>query len=328
MAEAPLPLPGGGWFALRGGAAAPVAAPPRPPRAAPPAPAPSAPPASRRRASGLDTLHLALGGVALAVPAALAEHIHPMPALLALPGAPAGVAGLAHSGGAPILVLDTGFVGGGSGMGDDAAPALLLALGWQGRRIGLPAQRIAAGPEVPALRLFHAWLASPAAAAALACAPPALAAMPVLPVPERHLVLFRAGGLRAALPVEAVRAVLAATRPQPLPGADPRPADPTGTRHPHGFAAHRGEVLPVRDAGQRLSGQPCWTTSGAPMIRLGLGAEVLLAVQAIEGVRCLPAADITPLGGGHGMEPARLVAAVARWQGESLLVLSPAALAA
>ncbi|MBB3898779.1 chemotaxis protein CheW [Roseococcus suduntuyensis] len=310
-----LPLPGGGWCALGGGTAEPVSAPPRPlPAEAAPRPEAAPPAAARRRGTGLEALHLSLSGVALALPSALAEHIHPMPELLPLPGAPPWVRGLALAGGAPILVLDSLALAGGGGA--EEAPAWLLALRWQGRRLGLPAARIAAGPAVPALRQFEAWLDGPEARAALALAPPALEEATSRTIPERHLVLFRAGGLRAALPAEAVRAVLAPVRAQSLPGG----GGPGGS----GFVApHRGELLPVRDAGLRLGAAPAAHGTATPMIRLALARECLVAVSAIEGVRRVPAADITPLGTGEG-----LVTGLARVQGENLMLLSPTALAA
>ncbi|HEV7455993.1 MAG TPA: chemotaxis protein CheW [Roseococcus sp.] len=305
-----LPLPGGGWWAFRDGTAERAAAPPRavhdqpaPPPEAAPAPAP------RRRGTGLEALHLSLAGVALALPSALVEHVHPMPEVMPLPGAPACVRGLALAGGAPVLVLDSLDVAGGAGM--EEAPAWLVALRWQGRRLGLPAARVAAGPAVPSLRQFEAWLEGADGHAVLALAPPALEEVASRPVAERHLVLFRAGGLRAALPAEAVRAVLAPVRPQSLPGGG------------GAVAPHRGELLPVRDAGLRLGAAPSAPGAAAPMVRLALARECLVAVSAIEGVRRIPAADITPLGAGQG-----LVAGLARVQGEHVMLLSPAALAA
>jgi len=165
---------------------------------------------------------------------------------------------------------------------------------------------------VPALRSFTPWLDGPVARQALGFAPLARArAAAALPVPERHLVLFRAGGLRAALPAETVRAVLAPARPHWLPGGAGR------------GCLHRGEMLPLRDAGLALGGPPAAAEDGAPMIRLALHPECLLAVTAIEGVRRIPAGGLTPLGAGDG-----LVTALALVQGDSLPLLSPAALAA
>lgn len=317
MADAPplRPLPGGGWWALEGGAAIPAEAPARPPQAGAAPPLALAPPAAPRRATGLEALHLSLGGVALAVPAALTEHIHPMPALLPLPGGPRAVRGLAMAGNAPILVLDSLLAAGG-GATEEAA-GLLLALAWRGRRLGLPAARIAAGPATPALRRFETWLDGEEARAALAHAPPALAAATATATATAtaraeaalHVLLFRAAGLRLALPAEAVRAVLPPTTAQTLPGGG------------HLVAPHRGDLLPVRDAGLRLGAGRA--EAGGPMIRLALTPDCLLAVGAIEGVRRIPAADITPLGGGAG-----LVSGLARVQGESLMLLSAGALAA
>jgi purine-binding chemotaxis protein CheW len=305
-------LPGGGWFHLRGGTGHPLDIPPRAPQPAAMPGMPDAAPRRPRRATGLQALHLSLGGVALAVPAALAEHIHPMPALLPLPGAPPGVIGMAIAGGQPLLVLDTARAAG-STYEPDATPAFLLALRVSGRRVGLPAGRIAAGPTVPALRMFQAWLASAETRLALAHAPPALEEAAPRVLDERHLVLFRAAGMTVALPAEAVRAVLPPTRPLHLPGA-------SGYA---GLAAHRGAVLPVRDAGLRLGGAAVLGAGAAPMIRLALNPEVLLAVSHIVGVRRLPSADVTPLGAGEG-----LAVGLARMQGQVVVVLSSVRLGA
>jgi len=140
MAESPaFPVPGGGWFAFVEGQAIRAEA---APRAAVPAAAwqSGAPePKATRRTAGMGALHLSLGGVALAVPVALAERILPMPETRPLPGAAPGVAGLAEAEGAPVLVLETGFI---AGM-EQAAPqpaAALLVLGEGRRRSGPPAE--------------------------------------------------------------------------------------------------------------------------------------------------------------------------------------------
>lgn len=311
MAETPRPLPGGGWFAWTGGEALPLPLPPRPPTP----PAPPAPRAegrsARRAAGGLAALHLALGGVALAVPAALAEHILPMPPLRPFPGALPAVLGLAEAGDAPALVLDLAAPAGG---GEPGAPEWLLVLQAAGRRIGLPAQRIAAGPATPALGIFEAWLASPQAAPALAAAPLSRPAAPPAPQAERALVLFRAGGVTAALPAEAVAAVLAPQRPLPAPPG-------AAVRGVAGLAAHRGAVLPVRDGGRALGGPPALAGGEAPLIRLALEPEWLLAVSEVLGVRRAPETEIVPAGGG-------LVTAIARLGGEALPLLAPRGLAA
>lgn len=300
------PLPGGGWFAFAEGQAVPAEAPPRDARSAPAGFTDPPPPAPPRRASGLAALHLSLGAVALAVPAALAEHILPMPPLRPMPGAPAGVAGLAEAGGAPVLVLGAGFAAGMAGTGDEE-PSLLLVLHHDGRRFGLPAARIEAGPATPATAGFAGWLETEEARAALAHAPPAAEAAPLAPVPHRHLVLCRAAGMEVALPAESVVAILAPTEPLPTPRAGLA-----------GVAAHRGAVLPVLDGGLVLGGASACAQGSAPLIRLAVRPEVLVAVEQVAGVRALPAAEITPLVLRDG-----LVQAIARIGGAPVPVLAP-----
>lgn len=303
----PLPLPGGGWFRLAEGEAVLAEAPPR--LTAPGAPrlatAAATPPP--RRPAGLGALHLALGGVALAIPAALAEHIIPMPPLRPVPDAAPGVLGLAEDEGAAVLVLETGFAAGMPATAGAEAPILLLVLREGGRRFALPAARIEAGPAIAATAGFQAWLGTPEARAALAHAPAALDPPPLQPVPQRHLVLFRAAGMELALPAESVVAVLPATQPLPTPRSGMA-----------GLAAHRGAVLPVLDAGLVLGGRAALAEGPAPLIRLALWPEVLVAVERIGGVRALPAADVTPLPQRDG-----LVAAYARLGELPLPVLAP-----
>lgn len=300
------PLPGGGWFAFVEGQAIAVDAPARPALATPMRLAAPAAPRSARRATGLGALHLSLGGIALAIAATLAERILPMPALRPMPGAAPGVAGLADAGGAPVLVLNTGFAAG-MGNSSDARPNLLLVLREGGRRFGLPAQRIEAGPAVAAMAHFTSWITSAEARLALAYAPPALDAPPLIPIPQRHLVLFRAAGMDLALPAESVVAILAPLIPLPTPRLGLA-----------GLAAHRGAVLPVLDGGLVLGGRAALADGAAPLIRLALWPEVLVAVEQIGGVRSLPAADVTPLARRDG-----LVAAFARLGGAPLPVLAP-----
>ena len=301
-----MPLPGGGWFRMADGQAVLAEGPPReaPPVAPRLATATAAPPP--RRPSGLGALHLSLGGIALAIPSALAEHILPMPPLRPLPDAAPGVLGLFEAEGSAALVLDTGFA---AGMPEPVAepPQLLLVLREGGRRFGLPAGRIEAGPAIAATARFQDWLATAPARLALAHAPAALDPPPLQAVPQRHLVLFRAAGMELALPAEAVVAILPATRPLPTP----RPGLA-------GLAAHRGAVLPVLDGGLVLGGKPALAEGPAPLIRLALWPEVLVAVERIGGVRALPAADVTPLPQRDG-----LIAAYARLGEWPLPVLAP-----
>ena len=259
-----------------------------------------------RGATALAALHLSLGGVVLAIPAAMAERIQPMPFLRALPGAARGVAGVAEVDGGPVLVLETGFAAGVLGPATEE-PTSLVVLRHQGRRLGLPAARVQAGPAVPAMAAFEAWLNCAEARAALAMAPPASDAAPLRPVPQRHLVIFRAAGMELALPAEAVVAVLPATTPLPTPRRDIA-----------GLAAHRGGVLPVLDGGLVLGGAPALAGGPAPLIRLAIWPEALVAVEHIGGVRAVPAAEVTPLAQRDGM-----VVALARLGGAPLPILAP-----
>ena len=300
------PLPGGGWFAFAQGEAIPAVAPPREAVAAPAAFTDPPPPAPVRAASAIATLHVSLGGIALAIPAALAEHILPMPRLRPMPGAPAGVAGLGEAGGGAVLVLSTGFAAGLDDR-DGEEPSLLVVLHHKGRRFGLPASRVEGGPPVPASSGFTVWLESPGAREALAFAPQAIAVVPLVAVPQRHLVLCRLAGMEVALPAEAVVAILSPTEPLPTPRADIS-----------GLATHRGAVLPVLDGGPVLGGAPALAGGAAPLIRLAVRPEVLVAVEQVSGVRAIAAADITPLVQRDG-----LVLGIAKLGGAPLPVLSP-----
>lgn len=296
MAE-PIPLPGGGAFVLEGERAIPA------PRGPLPAPSPRhrgealpLPPAPQRR-TGFAALHLSLGGVALAVPAALAQHIHPFAPPVPLPAAPPGVLGLAMLDGAPLPVLAL------PGLAGAADAALLVELRHRGRRFALPAARVSAGPTGGAG--FLAWLEGEEAAPLLALAPRARPDAPAEAVARRALVVFTAGGVEAALPADAVLAALPPQAPLPVPGG--------------AVAAHRGEVLPVRDAGPLLGGPP--TPVPAPLLRLATQPGVLLLVAAIAGLRHPPVADIHPL---SGQGP---LAGLVRLGGAPLPLLSAGALA-
>jgi chemotaxis signal transduction protein len=310
MRDAPRPLPGGGWFAIEEGEARPVSAPPRAPTRSHSLPREAEEARRPRTPAGLAALHLSLGGVALALPAALTERILPMPALRPCPGGLPGVLGLAEAGGAPALVLDASAI---LGSARAARPAHLVVLQFGGRRLALPAERVEAGPAIAALGIFETWLASPEAAPALTAAPLARPPAPPQPVAERTFLVFSAGGITAAFPTEAVAAVLAPQRPLPAP--------PWATPGLAGLVAHRGAVLPVRDGGLALGGPAVLAAGEAPLIRLALRPEWLLAVAQVQGVRRVPASEVLPAGGG-------LIAAIARLGAEPLPVLAAARLAA
>jgi hypothetical protein len=103
--------------------------------------------------------------------------------------------------------------------------------------------------------------------------------------------------------------------PQPLART---PAAPSSGTTVHAAVAHRGQVLPVLDGGQALSLPPVLGRGDLPLLRL-LG-PVAVAVSAIEGLRQVRDADITP---GTGAP----ILASAFVDGAPVPVLSPAWLA-
>ena len=289
------PLPGGGAYALRDGRAVPVARPVF-------APAPRRPdlphltlPPTTRCIGRFEALHLTIGGIAIAVPAELAHRIHPMPALSPALAAVPGLLGFAAPGGVVLPVLDPAWL---AGRGSRDAP-YLVELHVRDRSLALPAERVEAGPGGGSW--FRDWLASSEADAFLELAPPVRQVAQVPPGTLHPLVVFTAGGLLAALPVEAVAAV--------LPPQTPRPT-PTGP-----VAAHRGDVLPVIDGGLRLAGRP--TSWPAPLLRLRAPPHALVAVDSVAGVRAISA--LAPTRGGR-------VAALALLGGAAVPVLDATAL--
>ncbi|WP_207537092.1 chemotaxis protein CheW [Sabulicella rubraurantiaca] len=291
-----IPLPGGGAFALVDGVAVPVPRQASAERTAREAAEPlPLPPATSRRA-GIAALHLTLGDATLVVPASLVWRIHGFDAPVPLPASPPGVLGVSLMDGTPVPVL---ALPGAQGWRD---AILLLDLRHGGRRFALPAGRISALPSGG--EEFAAWLQSDEAASLLAVTPLAPMETPAPPVPHRDLVVFSAGGRDVALPADAVVAVLPPLHPAPVPGGS--------------VAAHRGEVLPVLDAGPRLGGAP--TRLPAPMLRLATHPGRLLLVSSIAGVRRVPAEEV------HSLTPGGLIAALARSGAAPLPVLSLAAL--
>jgi chemotaxis signal transduction protein len=293
-------------------------------RAPPPTPAPrlAALPATApvRRANaaqvGLSGLALHLGGVSLTVPASLAEHILPAAPAVPVPAAPPGVLGYVLAGGAPALVLDLGWCAGQPG---EPMPADLLAvLIHRGLRFALPCARVAAVAESGAG--FLAWLDTPAARRALAEAPAAVPALLPPLEPQRGLLLCIAAGRRFAVPAEEITAVIPPQRPLPPPAQ-------AGTRV-RGLCAHRGDVLPVFDAGEGMGGLPALADGAAPLLRLPgnplLGiAGLAIAVHAVLGLRRVAASACTAV-----EDPGGLVAAIARFEDAPLPVLRLGVLAA
>lgn len=291
------------------------------PPGAPLAPAPAYPPARLRlsqpeevpgpslpaEATARGGFRLSLPGpvsAALDLPFGALSRLLPMPLLHpapdAPPDAPPEALGLAWTPVGPVLVLDPRPFGGDAG----EAPLLAVMLS-AGRQLGLPcrgATPITAAPALPVA------LARPAL---LAAAPLARVPEPSREVPRRHVLLASAGAASFALPLEEVAAVLPPQVPRNAGGA------PVA-----GIVAHRGDVLPVLDAGARLGqgpvlgrGQPL------PLLRLTGPSPVALAVSAVAGLRAVPEADIAPLAG-EG-----LVAAVLHLGGKPIPLLRARALA-
>jgi chemotaxis signal transduction protein len=239
---------------------------------------------------------LILRDAALDIPFGAMERLLPMPALHPAPEAPEGVLGLAWTAAGPVLVLEPGVAAGGA---PDSGPFPLLAvLAVEGRHLGLPCQRalpVAEAASIPAALTRAAFLAS---------APLAAPSPPPVPVPTRLLLVARAGEASFALPVEEVIAVMPPQAPRNRRGGALS-----------GIAAHRGDVLPVLDAGERL-GQPPVLAGGTAMalLRLSGAQPVALAISSVQGLRHVLEADLVPVPGDG------LVAAVARLDGVALPV--------
>ncbi|WP_426956746.1 chemotaxis protein CheW [Muricoccus radiodurans] len=251
-----------------------------------PATVPPAPPAALR-------LEAEAGPVTL--PLSAVDRLLPMPVLHPAPGAPTGTAGLAWTESGPVLVL---------------APAslpLLAVLTIGGRHLGLPCR--AAVPAPPGTGTIPDRLLAPVL---LTAAPAASRPSPSADIPTHPILVARAGETRFALAVEEVVAV--------LPPQDPRNR---GRGALAGIAAHRGDVLPVLDAGERLGTTPVLRDLTAPpMLRLGGAHPLALAVSAVPGLRHVPEPDLVPVPGDGP------VAAVARLEGDPLPVFRARAFAA
>ena len=219
---------------------------------------------------------VALAGGAVELPFGALDRLLPMPPLHPFPEPPPGTSGMAWTAAGPVLVIDPALLG-----AEGGEAALLAVVLVAGRRIGLPCRGVtpvAGEPALPPPLLRPALLA----AAPRAAPPPA-----ERPAPTRPLLLARAGGADFALELEDVAAILA-----------PQAARNRGGGTIAGIAAHRGEVLPVLDAGARLGHGPVLTGGGpVPMLRLQGPQPAALAVSAVLGLRAVPEADIVPVAG-------------------------------
>ncbi len=269
----------------------------RPPPASPPAAALAAPPrtpgmqhrATASQASMPGMRLLRAGAEALTVPRAALERVLPWPTVQPLAFAPPVVLGLAMAGTA-VLVLH-----------GPQPQALLAVLRVAGRLVGLGCTELRPD-EAPG---DIGWVPEDA-----------LALAPLAPDEARHqeppslpLLFCQAGGIRFALPALEIEAVMAPQLPV---------AGPIGERgHTH-VVAHRGQVLPVIDAGLTLGGAAVLSGTEVPLLRL---AGIAVAVAAVEGLRRVPMAAISPTTTGGAMR------AVCWPSGAAVPVLDPAWLA-
>jgi chemotaxis signal transduction protein len=247
--------------------AAPGAVPP-PTSPTPPPPATAPAPLRQRPAAlgamlGMRLLRDAAEDVL--VPRAALERVLPWPEVQPLAFAPAGVLGLGMAG-AAVLVLS-----------GPQPQNLLAVLRLEGRLVGLGCAGLRPDPAAG----DTAWLPE----GAWAMAPLAPSITPRLEPPSLPLLFCVAGGARFALPALEVEAVL----PPLLPVAGPDQVR---------IVAHRGQVLPVFDAGLALGGPGVLGGDAVPMLRLG---GVAVAVAMVEGLRRVPLSAISAANAGSAM---------------------------
>ena len=251
-----------------------------------------------------------LGPLRLVLPFAALERVVPMPPLRPAPGAGIAALGYAVAGGAPVMVLDPGWAAETALPPGGEAPSLLVLFRHAGRRLGLPCVRI--GPARPGEETLAVRLDS--ALAALSAAPMGQAPAPPMPEPSRALLVCAAGSQPFALPVEDVWAV--------IPPIAPTPAPEGRLSAFRGVTAHRGDVLPVLDAGERMGLTPVLAGPGAeaPLLRLTGARPIALAVSMVTGLRRIPERLIAAVAGDG------LVAAIAEFQDAPLPICRAAVL--
>lgn len=228
-----------------------------------------------------------LGALRMVLPFAVLERVVPLPPLHAAPGAGPAALGYAVALGAPVLVLDPAWLLAAVAPREEAGLLVLFRHGE--RRLGLPCARV--GPAQAREATLMARL--DAAVAEFTQAPLAEAVPAPVPEPVRSLLLCVAGGQAFALPVEEVLAVIPPVAPTASPGMAGLGAAFRGV------AAHRGEVLPVLDAGLRMGLSAVLRHSGteAPLLRLAGARPVALAVDQVTGLRRIPERLIAAVAG-------------------------------
>jgi chemotaxis signal transduction protein len=258
-------------------------------------------------------LALQYGGHAATVPLAALDGIRPMPREISpVPGAPACVLGYAETVDGVVLLLDP-FWSSGEAPSAAPLPGLVAVLRHAGRRLGVPCAR--ADPGAAGDELASRLSGTPDGRRALGLAPLVQGAAPPRQAEARcSLLLCRAAGLAFAVAVEEVAAVMPPQCPAPAPAGAGTPV--------RGVCAHRGEVLPVLDASERLGARSVWTKAeAAPLLRLAIPRPVALAVTQVLGLRSIAADALAPVAG----DP--LVAALAMLDGRPVPVCRAAALA-
>jgi chemotaxis signal transduction protein len=238
-----------------------------------------------RAARGLPSaLAAELGPLRMVLPFAALERVLPLPALRPAPGAGPAALGLALAAGEPVLVLDPARVMEEPRPVEEAEE--LVVFRHAGRRLGLPCIRLrpARGGEATLGPRLDALLPE------LGPAPLGGAVQPPLPEPTHALLFCLAGTEPFALPVEEVIAAIPPTSPAPAPAG--------GLPGIRGVVAHRGEVLPVLDVGDRLGLAPVLAAGvEAPMLRLAGARPVALAVTQVTGLRRVPERLVTATAG-------------------------------
>ena len=255
----------------------------RPPPSPLPPPARATPQQAPRSVRGLPAaLALELGGQTMVLPIALLDTVIPMPMLGPAKGMGEAVLGIAMTAQGPVPVLDPAQLA--EAPPDDAKPTHLVLFRHAGRRLGLPCTQL--GPAQGGARL-----AARLDALVGEIGPAAVeATMPIAPEEPMLALLFcETGGEPFAVPAEEVDAAI----PPTIPAAAPEGAA-GGLR---GVVAHRGEVLPVIDGGERLGRAPVMSERGreVPLLRLAGRNPVALAVNHVSGLRQVPERLLEPV---------------------------------